>query len=619
MLRAFRAAAVAGAMLCAPAFAAIPDDDCLACHEAKDVRPQGAHQRLACASCHAGIRELPHAESLPRVECSACHADAAAAYAKSVHATARGNGMPDAATCRSCHGHGHRVALGSDPGSPVAKRHLADTCGACHANPEFLARHRIPFARPVEAYRLSVHGRAVASGEEAAPSCSDCHGSHDVVAGRSPGSPIARESVASTCGACHSEIQETWAGSIHGQATARGAEAAPVCTDCHGEHAILGKGESDSPVHRTRVAAVTCGRCHADERLAARYNLPLDRVRTFADSFHGLALRGGEQTVANCASCHGVHDILPSSDPRSSVHPQNLPRTCGACHPGAGQRFAIGAVHVDVEAATVHPVVRAIRLAYVVLIPLVIGGMLLHNAADFLVKLVRGARAGHGAQQVERMNLHFRIAHGLVVLSFPALVWSGFALKYPEAWWAALPWRGELHRVAACVLLAAVAYHLGHLALVRSDRSFLRHMLPRLRDLLDLRAFLAWLRGRSARPRFRVFSYAEKAEYWAFVWGTLIMAATGFLLWFENWTLRHFPKWVIDAATALHWYEAVLATLAILVWHLYLVIFDPEVYPMEKAWLTGRVPADHLRATRPAYHRAVLAASRKRKPEGESA
>jgi hypothetical protein len=89
------------------------------------------------------------------------------------------------------------------------------------------------------------------------------------------------------------------------------------------------------------------------------------------------------------------------------------------------------------------------------------------------------------------------------------------------------------------------------------------------------------------------------------------------MLWFENWSLRHFPKWVTDAATALHWYEAILATLAILVWHFYLVIFDPEVYPMEKAWVTGQVPADHLRVARPAYLRALRAALRRRRREGE--
>jgi hypothetical protein len=85
------------------------------------------------------------------------------------------------------------------------------------------------------------------------------------------------------------------------------------------------------------------------------------------------------------------------------------------------------------------------------------------------------------------------------------------------------------------------------------------------------------------------------------------MAVTGFLLWGENWTLRHFPKWVMDAATAAHWYEAILATLSILVWHWYLVIFDPDVYPMDMAWLTGKVPADHIRETRPEYYRQITA------------
>jgi len=105
----------------------------------------------------------------------------------------------------------------------------------------------------------------------------------------------------------------------------------------------------------------------------------------------------------------------------------------------------------------------------------------------------------------------------------------------------------------------------------------------------------------------------------AFVWGTAVMAISGFVLWFENWSLRNMPKWVSDAATAVHWYEAILATLSILIWHLYMVIFDPDVYPMERAWLTGRASADHVRATRPAYYRALRAAAkRERTPPGQA-
>ncbi len=573
----------------------------------------GAHGGLSCVDCHSGVKELPHADRLPRVDCASCHDDVAKEYLKSAHGQALGKGTPDAATCASCHGAAHAIVPLPDPRSRVAKGNLAATCGSCHANPEFLARHAIPFAHPVEAYERSVHGRAVAAGNDKAPSCSDCHGSHTILPGRDAASKINHWRVPETCGACHTQIYKTYTGSVHGQAVVHGARDAPVCTDCHGEHTILAPSEKGSLVNPARVSSVTCGRCHADERLAARYNLPRDKVPAYQDSYHGLALRSGAQTVANCASCHGVHDILPARDPRSTVHPTNLARTCGACHPGAGNRFAMGPVHVAAATASEHGVVRFVRVAYLFLIPVTLGFMLLHNAVDFVAK-ARRPRLRGADEPLERMNRNFRIAHGMVVLSFPVLVVTGFALKYPDAWWAApllafeghMSVRGAVHRVAAVVLVLALVYHVAHLALVRRDRRVLRALLPG-RD--DVRAMLTLVRanltGRGPRPRFGVFSYAEKAEYWAFVWGTLVMAGSGFVLWFENWSLRNLPKWVTDAATAVHWYEAILATLAILVWHFYMVIFDPDVYPMDAAWLTGRASGDHLRHTRPAYYRLL--------------
>jgi cytochrome b subunit of formate dehydrogenase len=84
------------------------------------------------------------------------------------------------------------------------------------------------------------------------------------------------------------------------------------------------------------------------------------------------------------------------------------------------------------------------------------------------------------------------------------------------------------------------------------------------------------------------------------MWGTAVMAVTGFLLWFNSWTLRHFPTWIADVATVVHYYEAILASLSILVWHLYMVVFDPDVYPMDRAWITGKTSAEHFRRTRSA-------------------
>lgn len=598
--------------------AGIPQVKCSQCHadEAKAV-PKSAHAALGantCASCHGSAHYVSPAAGIAPGKCSECHAGEVKGLAESIHGQALKMGDSDAPNCSSCHGPVHAILPSADPASLVSRQRLPYTCAACHSNPEFLSRHKIPLARPVESYLQSVHGRAVQAGKNAA-TCSDCHGSHAIFPGRDPRSKVNHWKVMETCGACHSEIAKTYEASIHGQAVKEGVRDAPVCTDCHGEHLILAPQNPASPVNASRVSVDTCGRCHGDERLAVRYNLPLDRVPSYADSFHGLAIREGSQTVANCASCHGVHDIFPSSDPRSTVNPANLAKTCGHCHPGAGESFAIGPVHVQISKETANPVVKWIRWIYLTLIPFTLAFMLFHNLIDLLAKMRRHAVRIDGGPKVVRMNLWFRIAHWGVMLSFPALVITGFALKYPDAWYARplLLWegahfalRGLLHRIAAIVLVGSTLYHLVHISLNKRDRAFLTAMLPRFKDVTDLvHVVLSNLGLRKDSPTFAKFNYAEKLEYWAFLWGTAVMALSGFLLWFNNFTLRHFPKWMADAATAVHFYEAILATFSILLWHFYIVIFDPLVYPMDTAWIDGKVPAEHYRHSRPEYLRML--------------
>ena len=293
-----------------------------------------------------------------------------------------------------------------------------------------------------------------------------------------------------------------------------------------------------------------------------------------------------------------MHDILPSADPRSHVNKANLAATCGACHPGVGTRFAIGPVHV-LPGQPKQAAVYWVRLLYLWLIWLVIGGMLLHNALDLRRKmqtpLVRPVVPL--AERPVRMSPGFRIAHAVLTASFIVLAYTGFALKWPEAWWSApvISWeeslglRGLIHRIAAVTLLAAFAFHFIHVMVDRKARACIAAMWPNRGDLRELWERLRWFFGkRQEMPRSPALGYAEKAEYLALVWGTAVMAVTGFLLWFENFTLSWFPKWVADLSTVIHFYEAILATLAILVWHFYFVIFDPLVYPMDTAWLDGR-------------------------------
>jgi len=588
--------------------------DCTGCHEVNLVTFEASkHAGMGCLGCHSTITKLPHADKPGPVKCASCHEDQVKAYAKSVHGMAKQGGMTDAATCASCHGSPHAITGASDPKSMVAKKNLADTCGACHSNPDFLAKHKIPFAKPVEAYRLSLHGREVAKGNQAAASCSDCHGSHEILASQDPKAKVNRAHVAETCGVCHNEVQAVYADSVHGLAVKRGSKDSPTCTGCHGEHNILAPAEAGSLVNAARVSTVTCGRCHGDERLDSRYGFG-DQVPAYEDSFHGLAVRGGRKTAANCASCHGVHNILPSQDIRSTINPANLQKTCGQCHQGVGEKISRSKVHVRTAGGIEHISVRWIRLAYYALIPMTIGFMLFHNGLDWLAKL-RRQKPHHGTgEQLPRMNKWFRVTHAMVMVSFILLVLSGFALKFPEAGWVKLMamngnglFRAWLHRISAVVIMFATGLHLVHLILVKRDRIIIWELLPNWQDAKDILNMLRYNLGlTSVRPTFGMFGYAEKMEYWAYMWGTIVMAVTGVMLWAKDWSMHYFPIWVLDAATAAHWYEAILASLSILVWHWYLVIFDPDVYPMDLAWLTGKASADHMRETRPEYYRQLM-------------
>ena len=587
---------------------------CQTCHgDVPEVLKSSAHAMLGdpndpqtCIACH-GAHDVVKPSTLGVKFCANCHSTEVSQYDKSIHGRQHALGNKDVPVCENCHGPAHQVLAGDNPKSPVNKLNLPDTCGTCHSNPKIVSKYYFAVAFPVAAYKAGIHGRAIEQGNMNAASCYNCHGVHDILPANDPQSTIWKQNVATTCGKCHTNVYDAYKGSIHGQAVAAGVLQSATCTDCHGEHRILAPGNPQSPVYMANVSQATCSRCHGNTVLMARFNMPLNRIPTYEDSYHGLASREGQETVANCASCHGVHNIYPSSDPRSTVNKANLGKTCGKCHPDAGRRFAIGHVHVLPSSTTGGRILDFVKDFYYILIPLVLGFMFLHNLLDWWRKARRSLaeyRGGHG--QI-RMSLSERAQHYLLLGSFVILVITGFALRYPGAFWAApilalekvLPsFRGIVHRIAGVILIGASVYHLVYLFKTRNGRRWLREMLPRVRDVHEAVNTVGYNLGyRKTLPQYARFNYIEKAEYWALVWGVAVMAITGILLWSHNFILAHlpYPMSVMDVSTAIHFYEAILATFAILIWHFYAVIFDPDVYPVKWTFLTGRAPEHEVR------------------------
>lgn len=555
---------------------------------------QSAHGVLNCTDCHTDIKSLPHEPVHSKPSCGTCHGDEEAAYKQSIHGQARLHGNAHAARCIDCHGEPHGILPSSDPASKVYHTNIPATCGSCHQQ-KFVMRATGISTQVFVSYEQSVHGRAVASGSQKAAVCTDCHGTHAILMAGDPKSSTFKFNVPSTCGKCHTRENGEYIQSVHGQAIGRGNWLAPVCTDCHGIHTIQAPNNPSSSVSAQALAEITCARCHQGVRLTREFGIPGARVSSYQASYHGLASRLGSTVVANCASCHGSHLILASSDPRSTINKANLPATCGQCHPGATAKFTRFPIHAETSptAGIGAAVVDWVRRFYLSVILFVVGAMIVHNVVVWRSKAVARRKLEHAT--VTRMTLNERIQHWTLFACFTVLVLTGFALIYPLSTIADLvgitdPMRRTIHRIAGVSLICAGIYHVLYVFVARRGHRMVIAMLPQTKDIRDVWTTLRYHLGLSQQaPQFGRFNYGEKFEYWALIWGTVIMACTGLMAWFQVAVTRLLPGWWIDVALTIHLYEAILATLAILLWHLYQVILDPDVYPMNWSWWNGRM------------------------------
>lgn len=602
--------------------------NCVDCHKDSPVKhlfhPQmvktggkGQSSDLNCKGCHGTheVAKVKKAKTAGELSCVKCHSDQHNQFQNSAHFKSIAKGVTAFKDCSSCHN--TPITLKSMNNDTLAtKRAEEKLCLSCHLDAPDVRSQFTSTKAFISAYDKSVHGKAILKGNAQAAGCVDCHGAHDINKGTEATSPVAKKNIPETCGKCHGDIMKEYQESIHGTAVAMGNTDAPVCTDCHGEHNILKANDPNSPVAFKNVSEQVCAPCHNSVKLSAKYGLSANRFATFRDTYHGLALEGGSASVANCASCHGIHNIKSSTDSTSTVFKANLVKTCGSCHPGANENFTVGKIHVTLEKDD-EPILYYIAFGYLVLIGVTIGGMFFHNFIDFVKKskIKKMKQRGlikhepHGHALYLRMSLNERIQHISLAVSFMLLVITGFMLRFPNAWWVvsirnisehAFELRSIVHRISAVVMVAASLYHIYYILVVPRGKQLIRDLLPRLQDAKDALGILKYNLGISQeKPKLDRFSYVEKAEYWALIWGTIVMTVTGFIMWFDNTFMNLISKLGWDIARTIHYYEAWLAFLSIVVWHFYFVLFNPDVYPMSLAWFKGTITEEEMAEEHP--------------------
>ncbi len=563
---------------------------------------KSVHADLECTDCHTGTAQHPDERPLPEPACSDCHDDASEEYEVSIHGKAFHQGNKSAATCWACHG-SHEIRAADDSLSLVYNGNIVHTCGQCHSDPKIMKLFGRRTMDPVKEYSQSIHGKIYRDDPNApVANCIVCHGSHKIIPAVEPDAPLNKLNIPSTCGQCHQEEEKEYQQSIHWQSLKRGRYKSPVCTDCHGEHNIH-LAESEEAVTTPLLQATKlCANCHSNVTLMERFGLDAQRLDSYMKTYHGLAVLKGSPEAATCTSCHEVHDIRSKTDTLSTVHVNNRLHTCQNCHTNANQQFAM----IDVHPVTLkgrNKVAYFFKIFYIWMIILVIGGMFIHNFIILFYHLREKYRARKNEPSYPRFQSFEVYQHFLLILSFMTLVVTGFALKFPDAGWVQLlvqigldePIRSLIHRIAAVTLAVISFIEFFYLVFSRKGRRDIKALMPTRNDLIHVWQNMRFYLGLSTeRPRFGRFDYTEKAEYLALIWGVFVMGASGFVLWFPETFIGILPSWFFETAEVVHYYEAWLASLAILIWHWFFVIFHPEKYPLNMTCLDGKITKEEL-------------------------
>ena len=218
------------------------------------------------------------------------------------------------------------------------------------------------------------------------------------------------------------------------------------------------------------------------------------------------------------------------------------------------------------------------------------------------------ASADRARPMVERLSLHQRIQHIVLFSSTILLIVTGLPIKFHEAAVAAaiinLMGGPEvtriLHRIGAVGLTAIGLFHIFYCVAFAEGRKTFVNLIPKLQDARDALHQIAYFLGlKKDKPLFGRFSYIEKFDYWAVYWGMVVMITSGYILWFKDIAINHFGKFVFDIGREAHSDEALLATLAIVIWHFYNVHFNPHKFPGSLTWWHGKISVEEFRDEHP--------------------
>jgi cytochrome b subunit of formate dehydrogenase len=431
------------------------------------------------------------------------------------------------------------------------------------------------------------------------------------------------------CAGCHDGEAGAYQASVHSSwLRADGKPAGPTCLSCHGDvHAVQAKLAPYAPRDGKRVAvpadrremAKRCEACHGNEEFAKTAGLNPEAAVTYHDSIHGRLARVGNRFAPVCTSCHaadegGTHAIRAKTDPASPVHGENRKAVCGRCHPGASDNFAALIAHKPIQETGGHVVPHIVHVAFSYLTTLTLLFFAFHVLIDFIYELrVRLSRKQHGPssdqlRSVVRFDIHQRFQHWFMLSGVILLAITGWPLRGagdPEAasYSAAFmklfggPEGAAIwHRVGAILIIISSVYHAVYLTFLAAKKRLPMSMLPVPKDALDMRDNILFMLGlRKERPRFERFMYLEKFDYWAIFWGIPMMVGSGLVYWFPVWFAKHAPSWVITATQIIHGEEGTLAVVFLFVVHFYNVHLKPSIFPMNWAWLNGRISVETLK------------------------